>query len=304
MDGATLTELDGTPIVRRPRRPISSRRTGVFAICGVAIAVDLALQLLSILPSWSGYESAGTLPMMLTNMIGGLVAFLVPAAFVLRSPDAWQARRMLLVGALLGAGSELAYSAGAAVSGLAVLQANNGADPPWPSFIPAADVVVRIGLLVGSLAGAVGTLLFALGLARLRERSAARSSRGVIAAALVVVGLVGLWGLWPLWWLSADWALWTVAAMLSAGILASLYRAWVILTGWSAGEAPHRAWSLAAVATSVGLATLAIGYLLGLLGATDLDHGFSVSVLVVGIGGNLLFVAAVADGLGASAARG
>ena len=303
MGGATLTELDGTPIVRRPRRPFRIGRTGVLAICAVAIAVNLALQLVSFLPSWSGYESAGPLPLMLTNMIGGVVAFLLPAAFMLRSPDAWQARRLLLLGALLGAGSELAQSAGAAVSGLAVLQFNAGADTTWPSFMPDADVVSRIGLLVGLLAGAVGTLLFAFGLARLRERSAARSSRGVTAVALVVVGLLVLWGLWPLWWLSADWAFWTVPAMLAAGILASLYRAWVILTGWSAGEAPHRAWTWAAVATSVGLATLVIGYLLGLLGAIDLDPGFSVTVLVVGIGGGLLFVAAVADGLGASPAR-
>ncbi len=299
MDGATLTELDGTPIVRRPRRPIGIGRTGVLAICAVAIAVDLALQLVSFLPSWSGYESAGPLPLMLTNMIGGVVAFLLPAAFMLRSPDAWQARRLLLLGALLGAGSELAQSAGAAVSGLAVLKFNAGPDTTWPSFMPDADLVSRIGLL----AGAVGTLLFAIGLARLRERSAARSSRGVIAVALVVVGLFAVWGLWPLVWLSADWALWTVPAMLAAGILASLYRAWVILTGWSAGETPHRAWTWAAVATSVGLATLAIGYLLGLLGAIDLDPGLSLTVLVVGIGGGLLFVAAVADGLGASPAR-
>ncbi len=307
MDGATLTELDGTPIVRRPRRLIGIGRTGVLAICAVAIAVNLALQLVSFLPSWSGYESAGTLPLMLTNMIGGVVAFLLPAAFMLRSPDAWQARRLLLLGALLGAGSELAQSAGAAVSGLAVLKFNAGPDTTWPSFLPDADLVSRIGLLVGLLAGAVGTLLFAFGLARLRERSAARSSRRVIAVALVVVGLLELWGLRlfvspSAGDLGADWA-WTVPAMFAAGFLASLYHAWVILTGWSAGEAPRRAWTLAAAATSVGFATLAIGYLLGLLGAIDLDPGLSLTVLVVGIGGGLLFVAAVADGLGASPAR-
>jgi hypothetical protein len=304
MDGVTLTELDGTPIVRRPRRPIGIGRTAVLAMCAMAIAVDLALRLLFVLPIWSDFASAGALSMTLTSMVAGSLAFLLPAAFVLRSPDAWQVRRMLLLGALLGAGAELAHSAGAAVSGLAVLQFNAGADTTWRSFMPAADVVNRIGLL----AGAVGTLLFAFGLARLRERSAARSSRGVIAVALVVVGLLELWGLWPL--VSppagtqvADWT-WTVPTVLAAGILAALYRAWVILTGWSAGEAPRRAWTWAAVATSVGLATLAIGYLLGLLGAIGLDPGLSVTALtVVGIGGGLLFVAAVADGLGASPAR-
>ena len=303
MDGATLTELDGTPIVRRPRRPLGRGRTAVVAICAVAIAIDLALRLLSVLPLWSDFESAGVLPMTLTSMVGGAVVFLVPAAFVLRSPDAWQARRMLLLGALLGAGAELAGSAGAAVSGLAVLQFNAGADTTWSSYMPVADVVNRIGLL----GGAVGTLLVAFGLARLRERSAARSSRGVIAVALVGVGFVGLWGLWPLvslrsGTLGTDWA-WTVPALLAAGILATLYRASVILTGWSAGEAPRRAWTWAAAATCVGLATLAIGSLLT-VEAIGLDPRVSFTVLgVVGIAGGLLFVAAVADGLGASPAR-
>ena len=304
MDGATLLELDGTPIVRRPRRPIGIGRTAVVAICAVAIAVDLALRLLFLLPLWSDFASNGALPMTLTGMVAGAVTFLVPAAFVLRSPDAWQVRRMLLLGALLGAGSELAHSAGAAVSGLAVLQFNAGADTTWRSFMPAADVVNQLG----SLGGVVGTLLFAVGLARLRERSAARFSRVVVAVALVGVGLLWLWGLLrvfvspPAGVQVADWA-WTVPAVLAAGILAALYRAWVILTSWSAGEAPRRAWTWAAAATSIGLATLAIGNLLT-LGVIGLDAGLSFTVLgVVGIGGGLLFVAAVADGLGASPAR-
>src|ERR1035437_9579045 len=88
MDGATLLELDGTPIVRRPRRPIGLGRAGVLAICAVAIAVDLALRLLSVLPLWSDFESAGVLPMTLTSMVGGVVAFLGLAGFVLRSAGA------------------------------------------------------------------------------------------------------------------------------------------------------------------------------------------------------------------------
>ena len=100
---------------------------------------------------------------------------------------------------------------------------------------------------------------------------------------------------------AADWA-WTVPALLAAGILATLYQAWVVLTSWSAGEAPRRAWTVAATATCVGLATLAIGNLLT-LGVIGLDPRLSFTVLgVVGIGGGLLFVAAVADGLGASPA--
>ena len=303
MDGATLLELDGTPIVRRPRRPIGIGRTAVVAICAVAIAVDLALRLLFLLPLWSDFASNGALPMTLTGAVAGSLAFLLPAAFVLRSPDAWKVRRMLLLGTLLGAGSEIARSAGAAVSGLNLLQFNTGADPTWRPFLPAADVVNQLG----SLGGVVGTLLFAFGLARLRDRSAARSSRGVVAVALVAVGLVGLSGLRPFVSLPpgaqvADWA-WTVPAMLAAGILATLYQAWVILTSWSAGEVPRRAWTWAAAATCVGLATLAIGSLLT-LGVIGLDPRFSFTVLgVVGIGGGLLFVAAVADGVGASPAR-
>ena len=303
MDGATLTELDGTPIVRRPRRPIGIGRTAVLAMCAMAIAVDLALRLLFVLPIWSDFASEGALSTTLTSMVAGVVTFLVPAAFLLRSPDAWRVRRMLLVGALLGAGAELARSAGAAVRGLNLLQISSGADSTWRTLMPAADVVNQLG----SLGGVVGTLLFAVGLARLRERSATRSSRGVVAVALVGVGLIGLWGLRvfvspPAGVQVADWA-WTVPAVLAAGILAALYRAWVILTSWSAGEAPRRAWTWAAAATSIGLATLAIGNLLT-LGVIGLDAGLSFTVLgVVGIGGGLLFVAAVADGLGASPAR-
>ena len=195
------------------------------------------------------------------------------------------------------------HSAGAAASGLAVLQFNAGADPTWRSFMPVADVVNQLG----SLGGVVGTLLFAFGLARLCDRSAARSSRVVVAMALVGVGLIGLVELRPFVSLPtgaqvADWA-WTVPAMLAAGILASLYRAWTILTGWSAGEAPRRAWTWAAAATCVSLATLAVGSLLT-LGVIGLDPRFSFTVLgMVGIGGGLLFVAAVADGLGAAPAR-
>ncbi len=303
MDGATLTELDGTPIVRLTSGPIGIGRTAVLAICAVAIAVDLALRLLFVLPLWSDFASEGVLSMTLTSMVAGVVTFLVPAAFLLRSPDAWLLRRILLVGALLGAGAELARSAGAAVSGLNLLQISSGADSTWRALMPAADAVNQLG----SLGGVIGTLLFAVGLARLRERPATRSSRGVVAVALVGVGLIGLWGLRP--FVSppagvqvADWA-WTVPAVLAAGILASLYRAWVILTGWSAGAAPRRAWTWAAVATSVGLATLAIGNLLT-LGLIGLDAGTSFTVLgVVGIGGGLLYVAAIADGLGASPAR-
>ncbi len=302
MDGATLTELDGTPIVRRPRGSIVIGRATVVAICAVAIAVDLALRLLSELPLLSDFAYAGVLPMTLTGVVGGVVAFLLPAAFVLRSPDAWQVRRMLLLGSLLGAGSELALSAGAAVSGLNLLQISAGADSTWQPFLPAAEAVNQMGS-VGLL---VGTLLFAFGLARLRTRSAARSSRGVLAVALVGVGLVGLSGLWPMvpladWAQVADW--WTLPALLAAGILATLYQAWVILTGWLAGETPRRAWTWAAAATSVGLATLAIGGL-QTLEVIGLDPRFSMTVLgVVGIGGGLLFVAAVVDGLGASPAQ-
>jgi hypothetical protein len=303
MDRATLTELDGTPVARRLRPPIGVGRIAAIAICAVAIAVDLALRLLFVLPLWSDFTIEGTLPTILTGMAGGVAAFLVPTAFVLRSPDAWWRRRMLLVGALLGAGAELARSAGAAVSGLNLLQVNSGAEPTWGSLLPAADAVNQ----VGSLGGAVGTLLVALGLARLRERPTARFSRVVVAAALVAVGTLDLWGLRPLVSAPAevrvaDWA-WTVPAVLAADILAALYLAWVIVTSWSAGERPRRAWTWAAAATCVGLVPLAIESLLS-SGVIGRDAGPPVAMLdLVGICGGLLFVAAIADGLGASPAR-
>ncbi len=303
MDGATLAEADGTPITRRPRRPIGIGRAAVVATCAAAIAVDLALRLLFVLPLWSGFASRAALPMTIAGGVAGATAFLLPTALVLRSPDAWQARRVLLLGTLLGAGSEIAQAVPGAVSGLNTLQVSAGADPIWQSVLPAAEVLSRLGLL----GGVAGMLLFAFGLARLRERPAARSARLPVAVALVAVGLVGLAGLRPLVSLqsgvqAADWP-WALPAVLAAGILATLCRAWVVLTGWSAGEAPRRAWTWAAAATCVGLATVAIGSLLT-LGVVGLDPYLFLTVIeVVGIGGGLLFAAAVADGLGASPAR-
>jgi len=303
MDGATLTELDGTPIVRRPRRPIGVGRTAVLAIFGVAIAVDVALRLLFVLPVWSDFASAGALSMTLTGVVAGSLAFLLPAAFVLRSPDAWQVRRMLLVGALLGAGAELAHSAGAAVSGLAVLQFNAGADTTWRSFMPAADVVNRIGLL----AGAVGTLLFAFGLARLRERSAARSSRGVIAVALVVVGLLELWGLCrscrrqpgPRWRTGRGRSRpcsRQASSPRSTGPGSSSRAGRPARHPVAPGPGPQ--WRHPSGSRPLPSATCWVSS-----GRSASTPDSVTALTVVGIGGGLLFVAAVADGLGASAAR-
>jgi hypothetical protein len=92
------------------------------------------------------------------------------------------------------------------------------------------------------------------------------------------------------------------AALYVAGILAALWRAWVILAGWSAREAPRRAWMLAGAGTCVGLITLALYGLAELLGA-DLFGHLDALLSGLGLAGGLLFVAAVADGLGASPAR-
>ena len=98
---------------------------------------------------------------------------------------------------------------------------------------------------------------------------------------------------------------WVLPALLTACTLTGLYEAWVILTGWSGGEVPRRAWMWAAGAMSIGLATGAAGSLLA-GGVIGFDPSFYVVVTILevaGLGGGLLFVAAVADGLGASPAR-
>src|ERR1035437_7118569 len=77
MDSATLAALDGTPIVRRPRRPIGIGRTAVLAMSAMAITVDLAMRLLFVLPLWSDFASEGVLSMTLTGMVAGAVTLLV-----------------------------------------------------------------------------------------------------------------------------------------------------------------------------------------------------------------------------------
>ncbi len=288
--------------MERPWNPISTGRRGLLTICALAMCVDAALRLMFFVPIWSALESVGMLPATIASMLGGLVTLLLPVAFVMRSPDAWRVRRALFVGTLLAAGSELAYSASTSVTGLNTWQLGSGTNSIWVQVLPFAHDLN----LLGEFAGVVGTLLFALGLARIRERSASQSSRRLVALVLVGIGILGLANLRP--FVSppfviqvTDWS-WTRPAVLAAGVLASLCLAWVIITGWSAGEAPRRPWRVAAVATCIGFATLALASLPN-LGVAGLDGRFYFFVTGLGVVGGIFFVAAIADGLGASLAR-
>jgi hypothetical protein len=301
VDGAVTARGEGPAIDDRPETKIGASRAVTLTILAVVVCVDLALQLMNLAALWSGYAALGILPGRVIGVFAGLVTLLVPAAFVIRSPDAWRVRRVLLVGMLLGAASELCFSADAAIGGVSSWILRSGPDSIWFQVMSVAGNLVQLA----NLAGVVGMLLVAFGLARLRKRSASPSVDRFLAIGLAAIGILGLAGLRlfvlpPLGTVTDQMRL--SAALYVAGILAALWRAWVILSGWSAGEAPRRAWMLAGASTCVVLVNLALYGLANLLTA-DLFSHFDALVSGLGLAGGLLFVAAVADGLGASPAR-
>jgi hypothetical protein len=300
MDGTTITRGTEDAIDDRPRHPFGIGHRGALTIIAVAICLYVALELAYLVPLWSAFASVDLLPAMIVSMFGGLATLLLPAAFVIRSPDAWRSRQVLFVGTLLAAGSELLYATGAAFAGLMSWNGGRGM-AIWLQLTPLASDLNRLA----SVAGVAGTLLIALGLARLRVRSASPSSGRLLVLGLAAVGILGLAVLRPFVSPPAGMAIglsWELAALLVAGILAALCRAWAVLDGWTAREAPRRAWTLAAIATCIGLTSLALDGLASLL-LLELDGRAYFLLAGLGLAGGTLFVAAIVDGLGAAPPR-
>ena len=161
VDGAMTVRGEGPAIDDRPGTHRGASRRVTLTTLAVVVCVDLALQLTNLAAFWSGYASAGVLPAMILSVFVGLVALLVPAAFVMRSPDAWRVRRVLLVGMLFGAASQLCFSADAAIGGLSSWILSSGPNSIWFQVMSVAGNLIQIG----NFASVVGMLFVALGLA-------------------------------------------------------------------------------------------------------------------------------------------
>jgi hypothetical protein len=297
METATMTELDGTPILEYSVGPHGDHRR-LLTIAAFVICLDLAFQLAFLAPNWDSFAQVGFIPNMLLGVLSGPLAVLVPVAFVLRSPDAWQARRLILLGMLLSVANMLGHAATSSLIGLNIWQMESGRGSIPLELFSAGRNLDELAQLLGI----VGTLLIAVGLSRIGGRRASRRNRSLIAIVLLVGGLLALGSLRPFfptrgveyaqWW-------WVMPALLGASELAWLCQAWVILERWRAGEEPRRPWRLAAAATSISLVAGGVAGAV-VMGAAALGTPFYFLVTLLSIAGSALFLAAVADGLGSS----
>lgn len=293
---ASITNLDGTPIENELWDPLRGRRRLVLAVLVVLVA-ELAIRTpflaeLVVVLGWSTVASWQA-PL----IIAGMCALLTPVAIVARTPDAWMSHRVLLVAGLLVAGSEL-------VSGLAA--------DIWPlgTWLLGrdADTLERLRAITAAasaaqmLAGIAASLAVAFALARARTRTVPGRGRAVLVVVLVLfavaeVGQVAA----PLSVSGGGPGLpMTTILLLVASAAAAFVRTAVTLAGWFAGEAPRRAWSLAAAGTLLSFLLLVLIATVGLLGAmltpvtTPVFLALSSASAVVSV----LTLAAFADGLG------
>jgi hypothetical protein len=297
MDTATMTELDGTPILEHSVGPHDDRRR-ILTIAVFVVCLDLAFQLAFLAPNWDSFAQVGFLPTMLLGLLSGPLAVLVPVAFVLRSRDAWQARRFILLGMLLSVATVLGHAASSSLIGLNLIwqMVSGRGSIPLELFSAGRDLDE-----LAQLAGIVGTLLVAVGLSRVRGRRASRRTRALIAIVLLVGGVLALGSLRPYFFppggVELDGWRWVIPVLLAASELAWLCQAWVILESWCAGEAPRRPWTLAAAAASISLVAGGVAGAVA-IGAVALDDRFYFFVTLLGIAAGAFFLAAVADGLG------
>jgi hypothetical protein len=225
----------------------------------------------------------------------GLAAILLPAAVLLRHPDAWRRLRILVIGAVLFA----------SVQALIVL-----ADPLQPVFetltpsgtepgaiVPLAAVYeVLVGVVTG-----LGLACIALGLARARQLPDPDSRASlVVPIAAVLATVAGVLSTARLDFTGVPFTP-TLVAYLAASLAVGVVRvvAWaflaaVALRGWRVGESPTAGWWLALLGAGLVLFALALLNVRGLIDVTDqaLDEVYGyIEATAYAVGTVALFLA-------------
>jgi hypothetical protein len=200
----------------------------------------------------------------------GIAAILLPAALLLRHPDAWRRIRILVVGAVVFA----------SVQALIVL-----ADPLQPVFEtltpsgtePGAIVPLAAAyeILVGVVTG-LGLGCLAIGLSRARQRPDPDSRATLIVPiAAVLATVAGILSTARLDFTGVSITP-TLTAYLAASLAIGVVRvvAWaflaaVALRGWRVGESPATGWWLALLGAALVLFALTLLNVRGLIDVTD-----------------------------------
>ena len=285
MNYGVIVDLDGPAIEVRGWHPLRGRER-LVALFAVALAADLGMR-------FCFDRTIGSLAwsfLLLTAMewIGGLCALLIPVAVVVRTPDAWNSRRSLLVGVVLGAVAELLAAASEGVIALNSSLLPSGVGPAL--WFPLTQSLYWTERLVGISAA----VLIGFALVQARTRPVPRHAWPWIGGALLVAAAA--WLLAPGGAGVAGPAFLT-ASLLGVEILAGAYRLWAVLTGWCAAESPRRPWALAGAGATLSIAALVT--LATIVRAPALGELGLVGLVATATAGAILTLLAFADGLGA-----
>jgi hypothetical protein len=219
----------------------------------------------------SGWIGPGPNPLSAALALGtfaSVARVLLPAALLVRAPDAPRTHRLLFAGLAVGAAAEVLRSA------VHVWVLPGGTDDPvWVTLDIAGD-----GLI------ALGGLLVGLGLIRLRPRAPGRTWL-LVAIAVAYVAFAYAPDRAVALATSSDYSLGYGVPLYVAWLLASAFVAWVAVGAWLDRESPRAFWGLLALALPLTLLAGAVDSVVAVAtivrGPSDLWSSGSTLVLAL-----------------------
>jgi hypothetical protein len=164
---------------------------------------------------------------------GSVLTICLPALLLWHVPRAGRTHRLLLVGLMVGAITQIARFASSAISD------NSGSSLWRPAFSDVASGAVTIGIV-----------LVGLGLLRLRADGPTRRGLLVVLAALFLVIALLPFGVWLMTeGLNVDPLLFALSSIIRP--IAAAFAAWIAIDAWLDREEPRPFWALIAAALPI-----------------------------------------------------
>jgi len=290
---------DRDPALMRSTRSTWPARVGalVFLLLAIGYAAWYAVHL-----NIPATASLSTYVISVLQAVPAVGAILLPAAVLVRHPDAWSHARALFFGTILYA----------AVQGLLILadplqgifEALTPASDDLPFLVPMAAMYNGLISVVAALG--LGYIGIGLSIARRYPDSGPRWTTAWFVPVATVFGtVVGVLAVSRIQFgdtqMTPPLAIY-LASSVVLGVLRIVMWAWlasVVIRGWLAGEDPRSGWGLASTSAALVLLALALVNLSGLFDIPTDAFGTALGYVIVMsyAGGHILLLAAFAVGL-------
>jgi hypothetical protein len=270
---------------------------GVFVLLAIGYVVWYATHL-----TFAPEASLADFVVYVLQAVPATTAILLPAAILVRHPDAWSTVRTLLFGAILYAVVQAMLILADPLQ--AFFETLTPASDDLPFLVPSS--AIYNGLI--SVVAAFGLGYMAVGLSIARRYTDTRSrwvTGWFVPVATIFATVVGVLAVSRLD-LSGTPMTPTLAIYLGSSVILGVLRfaVWAFLSsvvtrGWLEGEEPRSGWALASIGTWLVLLTLAIVNLTGVIQIADDIFGTLLGYFIVlaYAGGHLLLLLAFLVGL-------